>query len=321
MIVLTGAAGFIGSCMLSKLNEERFYEIVIVDEFSTLEKSKNYLNKKFIQKVSRENFSGWIQGKENQIQIIIHLGARTDTTETDTHLFDTLNYHYSQEIWQICANHQIPLIYASSAATYGAGEHGFCDQEEQLHKLAPLNAYGKSKHQFDLWAIAQDKQPFFWAGLKFFNVYGPNEYHKGRMASVIFHAYHQIKKTNKLKLFKSHKEAYKDGEQKRDFIYVKDIVEVIFFLMNTRRVSGIFNLGTGKSRTFNDLAKAVFLAIDVQESIEYIDTPKDIREKYQYFTEAQMDKLITIGYDKNFCSLEDGIKDYVKNYLIPCKYY
>ena len=249
------------------------------------------------------------------------MGARTDTTEFNKEIFDELNLNYSKKVWQKAVEYGIPLIYASSAATYGMGEHGYDDNHEIIEKLKPLNPYGESKNDFDKWAIKQSEQPVFWAGLKFFNVYGPNEYHKGRMASVIFHAFNQISKTGGMKLFASHNPKYKDGEQMRDFVYVKDVVSVIDYLMNNRPESGLYNLGSGKARTFLDLTKATFKAMDKPENISFIPTPEDIRDKYQYFTEANMTKLINSGYKKPFHTLEKGVEDYVKNYLIPNKYY
>ena len=224
-------------------------------------------------------------------------------------------------VWQRSCLYGIPLIYASSAATYGMGEQGYSDNHKIIEKLKPLNPYGVSKNEFDKWALKQSDKPYFWAGIKFFNVYGPNEYHKSRMASVIFHAYNQIKQTGKLKLFKSHNPDYKDGEQKRDFIYVKDAVDVLFFMMLQRKNTGIFNLGTGKARTFYELAISCFNAMKIKPDIEFIDTPEDIRDKYQYFTQADMSKLKQIGYDKEFYSLENGIDDYVNNYLKRNRYY
>ncbi|NNF02459.1 MAG: NAD-dependent epimerase/dehydratase family protein, partial [Bacteroidia bacterium] len=214
-----------------------------------------------------------------------------------------------------------PLVYASSAATYGDGELGYDDDHKVLDKLKPLNPYGDSKNEFDKWAIAQEKQPYFWAGLKFFNVYGPNEYHKSRMASVIFHAYNQISETGKMKLFRSHRDDYKDGMQIRDFVYVKDVCDVCYFLLHHRKDSGLYNLGTGKARSFLDLVDSTFTAMGKKSKIEFIDIPEDIRDKYQYFTEANMAKLKGIGYDKEFTSLEAGVEDYVKNYLVGTKYY
>jgi ADP-L-glycero-D-manno-heptose 6-epimerase len=215
----------------------------------------------------------------------------------------------------LCVEFGIPLIYASSAATYGLGEFGYEDNHMIVNKLKPLNPYGKSKNEFDKWAIKQERKPYYWAGLKFFNVYGTNEYHKSRMASVVFHAYYQIKETGKIKLFRSHNPGFKDGEQARDFIYVKDVIDVLIFLMHHRKNPGIYNLGTGTARTFNDLAKGIFEAMNLDKNIEYIDTPEDIRDKYQYFTQADITKLRSIGYKKPLISLENGIGDYVQNYL------
>ncbi len=323
MIVVTGAAGFIGSCMISRLNQDNFNYIIAVDDFSNPEKNLNLDGKTIQERVDRKDFFNWLQRDENwrYVEFIIHLGARTDTTEFDTTIFDELNVEYSKKVWQACIDHQIPLVYASSAATYGLGEFGYEDREDIQAQLKPLNPYGVSKNDFDKWALQQDKKPFFWAGLKFFNVYGPNEYHKGRMASVIMHAYNQIGKTGSMKLFKSHNPDFKDGEQIRDFIYVKDVVEIILFLIHHRKDSGLYNVGTGEARTFLDLTKSTFEAMGVEENISFMDTPEDIRDKYQYFTEANMNKLRKIGYDKPFTSLEDGVKDYVSNYLKEKKYY
>lgn len=320
MIVVTGAAGFIGSCLIEKLNQHNFNFLIAVDDFSYPQKEKNLANKKIQTRVEREVFFDWLAENASEVEFIFHIGARTDTTEFNMEIFDHLNLNYSKKIWQACCEHQIPLVYASSAATYGAGELGYEDKEAIISQLQPLNPYGISKNEFDKWALQQDQQPFFWAGLKFFNVYGPNEYHKGRMASVIFHAFHQIKKTNAMKLFRSHNPDFKDGEQKRDFIYVKDVVEVCYFLMHHRKDSGIYNLGTGQARTFLDLTRNTFQSMDIAEDIQFIDTPADIRDKYQYFTEANMDKLRSIGYDLPFHTLEEGVKDYVSNYLIPNQY-
>lgn len=315
MIIITGAAGFIGSCLVSKLNLEGFVDLILVDDFSKTYKEKNLLNAKYTEKVERMHFFEWAKGKENQIQFIFHIGARTDTTEFDVSIFDQLNLHYSQKIWNMCVEGGIPLIYASSAATYGIGENGFDDEIENDGLLKPLNPYGESKLQFDCWIKSQERKPFFWAGFKFFNVYGPNEYHKGRMASVVFHAFNQIKLNNELKLFKSHNPNYKDGEQKRDFVYVKDVVNVLFNAMQMRRFSGIYNLGSGKARTFNEMATTIFNAMNIPEKINYIDTPIDIRNTYQYYTEAKMNKLINVGFYNQFVPIEEGVKDYIQNYL------
>jgi ADP-L-glycero-D-manno-heptose 6-epimerase len=321
MIVVTGAAGFIGSCLVSRLNADRFTHIIAVDDFSDEKKKPNLEGKKIKQQVDRNHFFEWLDKHYQHVECIFHIGARTDTTEFDKTIFDTLNVNYSKSIWQKCIDYQIPLVYASSAATYGLGEMGYDDDETIIPRLKPLNPYGDSKNEFDIWALEQEKKPFFWAGLKFFNVYGPNEYHKGRMASVIFHAFHQIKSTGQMKLFRSHHPDFKDGEQMRDFVYVKDVVEVCMFLMHHRKNSGIYNLGSGKARTFLDLAKNTFYALNLEPQINFIDTPADIRDKYQYFTEANMSKLQSIGYDKPFYSLEEGVKDYVGQYLSNNKYY
>ena len=315
MIVVTGAAGFIGSCLVKRLNEDRFFDLVLVDDFSREDKLKNLEDKVYKEKVHRDSFFEWLDRKENQVQFIFHLGARTDTTEFDVEVFNKLNLEYSKTVWKKCVEYGLPLVYASSAATYGLGESGYRDDESLLNTLKPLNPYGDSKNEFDKWAIQQEEQPYFWAGLKFFNVYGPNEYHKGRMASVIFHGFRQIRDTGKMKLFRSHNPDYPDGGQKRDFVYVKDVTEVCYWLMHHRKNSGIYNLGSGTARTFLDLAHATFKAMNLEPEIEFIDTPADIRDKYQYFTEADMSKLKGIGYPHPFTSLEDGVKDYVQGYL------
>jgi ADP-L-glycero-D-manno-heptose 6-epimerase len=321
MIVVTGAAGFIGSCLVGKLNKEGFKDIVVVDDFSKTEKLINLEGKSIKERVERNQFFTWISKNANQIDFIYHLGARTDTTEFSVELFNELNLNYSKEVWRLCSKHQIPLVYASSGATYGLGEEGYSDAHEVVAKLKPLNPYGDSKNDFDKWMLEQTETPPFWAGLKFFNVYGPNEYHKGRMASVVFHAFNQIKATGGMKLFRSHNPEYRDGEQLRDFVYVKDVVHVCFFLMQKSPQSGLYNLGTGQARAFLDLAKNTFNGLQQTENISFVDTPLDIRDKYQYFTEAEMQKLIAAGYDRDFYSLEEGVLDYVANYLIPNNYY
>jgi len=320
MIIVTGAAGFISSCLVAELNSKGFKNIVVVDDFSRADKNLNLVGKELVAKVPRLDFFKWANDYKDEIEFVFHLGARTDTTEFDTSIFDELNVEYSKKMWQLCADNAIPLVYASSAATYGMGEYGYDDNHEVIGKLKPLNPYGESKNNFDIWALEQDKTPPFWAGLKFFNIYGPNEFHKGRMASVIFHSFNQITKTGGMKLFASHNPNYKDGEQLRDFVYVKDVVNVCLFLMDQKAENGLYNLGTGTARTFVDLTKATFKAMGKQENISFIPTPEDIRDKYQYFTEAKMDKLKRNGYSKPFYTLEEGVTDYVKSYLIPNKY-
>lgn len=321
MIILTGAAGFIGSCLLNKLNNKGHTDILITDAFNDKEKNRNFESKAFREQVHRDHLFNWIENNNKEIELILHIGARTDTTEFNREIFNELNLNYSKSVWNYCVSFGIPLIYASSAATYGLGEHGYIDDHDLIPKLQPLNPYGESKNEFDKWVLQQEEKPKFWTGLKFFNVYGPNEYHKGRMASVIFHAFDQIKKTGKVKLFRSHNPEFEDGKQLRDFIYVKDVVDVIYFLMTNKPESAIYNLGTGQARTFLDLVLATFKSLNKEPHIEFIDTPEDIRDKYQYFTEAKMDKLREAGYRKEFYSLEDGIEEYVQEFLIPGRYF
>jgi ADP-L-glycero-D-manno-heptose 6-epimerase len=346
MIIVTGAAGFIGSCLVSKLNNKGIKDIVIVDDFSSDIKNKNILYKVFREKIERNVFFEWLGQNSRQVEFIFHIGARTDTTEFNVEIFNELNLNYSKKIWNACVESGIPLIYASSAATYGDGSLGYNDDPALISELQPLNPYGISKNEFDKWVIRQAQAPPYWYGLKFFNVFGPNEYHKGRMASVVFHAFNQAAgyklqasgfrpqasgfrpqasglrpETCSVKLFRSHNPEYKDGEQLRDFIYVKDVIDVLFFLKNHKQDPGIYNLGTGKARTFLDLANAVFASLSLPPEIEFIDTPADIRDKYQYFTEANMQKLRSIGYLKPFYSLEEGITEYVQGYLSNEKFF
>jgi ADP-L-glycero-D-manno-heptose 6-epimerase len=321
MIVVTGAAGFIGSYLVGALNQAGFTDLVLVDDFSRNDKAANTANKKFKAKVDRNELQNWFQENHQSVAFVFHLGARTDTTEFDVSVFDTLNLNYSRMVWRLCTEHKTPLIYASSAATYGDGSMGYKDDHQLVNELQPLNPYGESKNEFDKWVMQQSVTPPRWYGLKFFNVFGPNEYHKGRMASVVFHAFNQINEKGLVKLFRSHNPDFKDGEQLRDFIYVADVASVMQFLMDNQVPSGIYNLGTGQARTFLDLVHAVFTARNEQPNIEFIDTPADIRDKYQYFTEADMTKLHKAGYNKPFTSLEDAINDYVVNFLITNKVY
>ena len=321
VIVVTGAAGFIGSYLTGFLNQLGYDQLVLVDDFSDERKSANLKNKKYIHKVHREQFFEWQANHQHLIKYVFHLGARTDTTEMDYAVHKKLNLDYSKSIWEFCTEGNIPLVYASSAATYGNGELGYTDSHDVVTRLQPLNPYGRSKNEFDIWALAQSTSPPFWAGLKFFNVFGPNEYHKGRMASVIFHAYKQVMAKGEVKLFRSHHPDYKDGEQIRDFIYVKDVVSICVWLMQQQPASGLYNTGTGRARTFNDLVLAIFNTLHLPAHIAYIDTPADIRDKYQYFTEADMHKLHDAGYQQPFYSLEEGVQEYVNDYLKEEKYY
>ncbi len=315
MIIVTGASGFIGSCLVAELNSLGKTNLILVDDFSCAKKNRNLQGKLYKSKIDRIKFLEWFEINASKIKEVYHIGARTDTTESDVAIFDKLNLNYSKILWRICTNYDIPFIYASSAATYGLGEFGFQDDHNIVNKLSPLNAYGVSKNDFDKWVLNQHTKPSFWAGFKFFNVYGPNEYHKGRMSSVILHAVTQIKDTGAVQLFKSHNPKYKDGEQLRDFVYVKDVVSVVTFMMSKKSENGIYNLGSGIARTFNDLANITFDAMGLKSNIYYVDTPIDIRAKYQYFTQANILKLQHAGYTSLFTSLEYGIKDYVQNYL------
>jgi len=327
-IVVTGAAGFIGSVFVQYLNEQGLNQLLLVDDFGVEEKRKNWEQKQFIKVIERQSFITQLENDEFEIDAIVHLGARTDTAEFNYAIHEELNLNYSKSLWNYATQKKIPFIYASSAATYGAGEHGYDDNHDIVHQLHPLNPYGISKNEFDKWALAQSNQPLAWAGLKFFNVYGPNESHKARMASVIFHSFNQIKQTGLVKLFKSHKEGFKDGEQLRDFVYVKDLVKVIGWMLHhmmsniwDANKNGLYNLGTGKARSFYDLAANTFKAQGLAPNIEFIDMPLDIRDKYQYFTEANMAKLRAAGYTAPFYTLEEGVADYVANYLLPAKGY
>lgn len=320
MITITGAAGFIGSALAARLNAEGFNDLVLVDDFAARpDKGRNHEGRTCAERVDRADFPAWLEAHEEQVQFVFHLGARTDTTEQDAAIFDRLNLGYSQEIWRLCTRFGLPLVYASSAATYGGGEHGYSDDHGAVDRLKPLNPYGESKHAFDRWALAEQeagRAPYFWAGLKFFNVYGPGEYHKGRMASVVFHAFNQIRSTGGMKLFRSHRDDYADGEQLRDFVYVRDVVDVCHWLMHHRKDSGLYNLGSGRARSFLDLTKATFDALDAPHDIGFIDTPADIRDTYQYFTEADLGKLRSVGYGREMTSLEDGVSEYVRDFLL-----
>ncbi len=320
MIVVTGAAGFIGSCLAHDLYRDG-EELILVDNFDVDSKDNNLKGLEACTRIERMEFLEKLKTDSLEITGIFHIGARTDTTEFDESIFEELNLGYSKKVWHYAVEKQIPLVYASSAATYGDGQEGFEDNEASIAKLKPLNPYGYSKQNFDLWVLEQEKTPSFFAGLKFFNVFGPNEYHKGRMASVVFHTYRQILESGGMRLFQSHNPDYKDGEQMRDFIYVKDVIALLKFWYYERSQSGIYNVGSGKARTFYDLAKAVFIAIEKEVNIGFIPTPEDIRDKYQYFTEASMNKTRNAGFSSPFLTLEEGVTDYVQNYLIKQAYF
>lgn len=320
MIVVTGAAGFIASALVGTLNQQGITDIAIVDDFGKEQKTNNWKSKQYTTKIDRSQFVDWFEKNAQLVDFVFHIGARTDTTEFDWDVFVKLNLEYTKSIWTICSRHGIPMIYASSAATYGDGSLGYRDSHDIVEQLQPLNPYGRSKNEFDKWALKQTSQPPFWAGLKFFNVYGPNEYHKGRMASVILHTFETVRKTGKMQLFRSHNPNFEDGMQLRDFVYVKDVVSVILHLYQNKPQSGLYNVGTGHAQSFLDLANATFHAMGLQPIIEFIDMPLDIRDKYQYFTEADIAKLRSTGYNKPFHNLGDGVHDYVTNYLIPNKY-
>lgn len=321
MIVITGAAGFIGSCMAAKLNEMGHEDLILVDDFTKEAKRRNWEGKRYVDKIQRDVFFDWAEKNVTRIDYIIHLGARTDTTEFDYSVFEELNVYYTQRMWTFAARHGIPLLYASSAATYGAGELGYVDDDALAYKLSPLNPYGRSKNEVDKWILKQAVAPPYWYGFKFFNVYGPNEYHKGRMASVIFHSFNQIKETGQVKLFRSHRPDFEDGMQLRDFVYVKDVVRVLYWFLTHHPKSGIYNLGTGCARPFLALAESTFKAMGLEPNIEFVDMPADIRDKYQYFTEASMRKMRSTGYRRMFYTLEDGVGSYVGRYLMKDKIY
>lgn len=314
MIIVTGGAGFIGSCVVRTLNDHGYNDIVIVDNIAETDKWMNMRNKQYIKYVHKSKFLEELPTYEN-VEAIVHMGAQSATTERNfDYLWDN-NFEYTKTLWNYCADKQITFIYASSAATYGDGELGFDDRMD-IDQLRPLNGYGYSKQLFDQWVKHQaTKFPKQYAGLKFFNVYGPNEYFKAGMASMIFHGFRQIKETGKVKLFKSCNPNYADGGQLRDFVYVKDICSVIWWLLENEQVSGLFNVGTGRAQSFAELAEATFHALGLEPNIEYIEMPEKLRNKYQYFTKAEMGKLRAAGYDKPFMDLEAGVRDYVQNHL------
>lgn len=315
MIVLTGAAGFIASNVLQLLNERGRTDVVIVDDFSREDKRCNWQGLGYQEQIDRGSFFEWFESHGDEVEAVIHLGARTDTTEFDWRVFEELNLGYSQRMWNLCSRKGIALVYASSAATYGNGELGYHDTLDIVERLQPLNPYGRSKNEFDKWVIGQVAagcQPPFWAGLKFFNVYGPHEQHKGRMASVVLHTYQSVKQRGYMELFRSHRPEYADGMQLRDFVYVKDVADVILFMLQQRPENGLYNVGTGKAESFLELANATFDAMRRQRDIRFVDIPEDIRDKYQYFTEADITHLRKAGYDKPFKTLRQAVPLYVE---------
>lgn len=313
-IIVTGGAGFIGSCILRALNDWGIEDIVVVDDIASTEKWKNLRNKRYLEYINKANFLEQLPRFAGQVSHVIHMGACSATTESNFDYLYQNNLEFTKALWNFCTDQHISFLYASSAATYGAGGLGFDDCME-IQRLEPLNGYGYSKHLFDLWVEKQDKTPAQHVGFKFFNVYGPNEYFKGSMASVILHGYRSIKSSGIIKLFKSYRSEYADGGQKRDFIYVKDICKAVVFMMEHPEINGLYNLGTGEARTFEDLGRSVFMALGLTPNLQYVDMPEGLREKYQYFTQAEMKKLRRAGYIEPFYSLEEGVRDYVQNYL------
>jgi ADP-L-glycero-D-manno-heptose 6-epimerase len=302
-----------------------FDDFVIVDDLINEQQENNFNKRKFIEYISKDDLEKYLKDKKN-VSAVIHMGAISATTESNFNRLLQSNIRFSQALWHWCAENKVPFIYASSAATYGNGSVGYGDNESELDKLSPLNAYGYSKHFFDRWVQLElsknQPTPPQWCGLKFFNVYGPNEYHKGRMASVVFHAFNQFKETNQIKLFKSEHPSYADGMQVRDFIYVKDAVKIIIFFLNNNNFSGLYNAGTGNAETFKALAEALLINTKGQpDDIKYIEMPNDLKGKYQYYTQATMNKINSIGFNDNFMNLKEGVTDYLENYLLTSDRY
>ena len=326
MIILTGGGGMIGSMIAWHLNTQmNFDDFVIVDDLINEQQENNFNKRKFIEYIAKDDLEKYLNDKKN-VSAVIHMGAISATTESNFNRLLQSNIRFSQALWHWCAENKVPFIYASSAATYGNGSVGYGDNESELDKLSPLNAYGYSKHFFDRWVQLElsknQPTPPQWCGLKFFNVYGPNEYHKGRMASVVFHSFNQFKETNQIKLFKSEHPSYADGMQVRDFIYVKDAVKIIIFFLNNNNFSGLYNAGTGNAETFKALAEAVLINTKGQpDDIKYIEMPNDLKGKYQYYTQATMNKINSIGFNDNFMNLKEGVTDYLESYLLTSDRY
>ena len=326
MIILTGGGGMIGSMIAWHLNTQmNFDDFVIVDDLINEQQENNFNKRKFIEYIAKDDLEKYLNDKKN-VSAVIHMGAISATTESNFNRLLQSNIRFSQALWHWCAENKVPFIYASSAATYGNGSVGYGDNESELDKLSPLNAYGYSKHFFDRWVQLElsknQPTPPQWCGLKFFNVYGPNEYHKGRMASVAFHAFNQFKETNQIKLFKSEHPSYADGMQVRDFIYVKDAVKIVIFFLNNNNFSGLYNVGTGNAETFKALAEALLINTKGQpDDIKYIEMPNDLKGKYQYYTQATMNKINSIGFNDNFMNLKEGVTDYLESYLLTSDRY
>ena len=316
MIIVTGGAGFIGSALIAELNRRQITDILVVDQLGQDERWKNLLNLSFADYIEKDEFLQMVTEDrlDKTVDVVFHLGACSDTTETNASYLVKNNYQYSKLLAQWATDADIRFIYASSAAPYGDGSAGFSDDEEKMGVLRPLNMYGYSKHMFDMWARRAGLLSKI-AGLKYFNIFGPNEYHKGDMMSFVIKAFEQIRATGKVRLFKSYMQEYADGEQVRDFLYVKDAVNMTLFFFDNPHISGIFNIGTGETRTWNDLVIAVFVAMGKKPNIEYIEMPAAIRNQYQYFTQADLSKLRRVGYSKKITPHEDAIKDCVQNYL------
>jgi ADP-L-glycero-D-manno-heptose 6-epimerase len=320
MIAITGGAGFIGSAIVWRLNTLGEENIIIVDELGHDEKWKNLVGLKFVDFINKDDFINNLdKGLKYNFNSIIHMGANSSTTEKDADYLIKNNFEYTKKLAEFSLANKVRFIYASSGATYGDGSMGFDDDEKSVQNLSPLNMYGYSKQMFDLWAIRQNMLGSI-VGLKYFNVFGPNEYHKGDMRSVVHKAYEQIISEGFVRLFKSKNQNYKDGEQMRDFIYVKDAVDMTIWFLNNKDINGLYNIGSGKARTWNDLVAAIFNALNKEVNIKYIDMPKHLELKYQYFTEAKMDKFLSTGYANPLATLEEGVSDYVKNYLLKEKY-
>ncbi len=313
MMILTGGAGFIGSCVLTRLNQKGFKDIWVVDHLEPSDqfKKRNLENKSYSQYLDKDEFLKLVRSDQlvDPVEALIHMGACSSTTLPDERYFHINNFEYSRTLAQWAVNHQVPFIYASSAATYGNGAHGYSDDHDLIHRLRPLNYYGESKQKMDEWVLEHDLIHRI-VGLKFFNVFGPNEYHKGEMRSVVAKAFDRVEKEGKLDLFKSYKREYQNGEQKRDFIYIQDAVDIVLYFLDHPQIHGIFNVGTGLARTWNDLARALFSAVDKKPFIEYIDMPEILKTQYQYFTQADITKLKDSGYQKPFLTLEEAVKDY-----------